>query len=185
MMSRQIAALLLKNRGLAAAGADSAVSDRELLRRFADERDEGAFTLLVWRHGALVWRVCRGIVANEQDAEDVFQAAFLVLARKASASGWHESIANWLYETAYRLACKARAAGRRKAARLGQMEGKLPAAESADEMTMREVRGVLYEELATLPEELRAPLVLCYLEGATWEQAARRLGWSRQTLARR
>src|SRR5262249_35720421 len=144
-----------------------------------------AFTLLVGRHGALVWRVCRGIVANEQDAEDVFQATFLVLARKAAASGWRDSVANWLYETAYRLARKARAAGRRQAARLGQLEGRLPAAESADEMTMREGRAVLYEELAALPEELRSPLVLCYLEGATQEQAARRLGWSHRTLRRR
>src|SRR5262249_40109442 len=146
MIYRQIAAVLLKSRGLTVAGADSAVSDRELLRRFADERDEGAFTLLVGRHGALVWRVCRGIVANEQDAEDVFQATFLVLARKAASSGWRDSVANWLYETAYRLALKAKTAGRRKVVRLGQLEGKLPAAESADEMTMREGRAVLYEE---------------------------------------
>src|SRR5262249_10023159 len=138
MLSPQIAAALLKSRELAVAGAESAVSDCELLRRFADERDEGAFALLVGRHGALVWRVCRSSVGKEQDAEDVFQATFLALARKAAASGWRGSVANWLYETAYRLARKAKAAGRRQTIRLGQLESRLPAAESADEMTVRE-----------------------------------------------
>jgi RNA polymerase sigma factor (sigma-70 family) len=185
MTSRRIAAFLLKNLGRAGATDERAVSDRELLRRFADERDERAFTQLVERHAALVWRVCHGIVANEHDAEDVFQATFLVLARKAASSGWRESVANWLYETAHRLACKARAAGWRQAVRLGQLEDKLSAPESADDMTMREAREVLYDELATLPENLRTPLVLCYLEGATREQAARQLGWSQRTLERR
>jgi RNA polymerase sigma factor (sigma-70 family) len=181
MSSGRIAAYLLKNLGRAGVTENRADTDRELLRRFAVERDESAFTELVQRHGALVWRVCHGIVANEHDAEDVFQATFLVLARKAASSGWRESVANWLYETAHRLACKARAAGRRQAVRLGQLEDSVRAAESADDMTMREARVVLYEELAALPEDLRTPLVLCYLEGATrWRErrGSRRHGGS-------
>src|SRR5439155_19795760 len=84
-------------------------SDRDLLRLFADQRDEQAFAELVRRHGSMVFAVCRRVLGHPQDAEDAFQAAFLVLARKAGARGWHESIANWLYLVARRLALRLRA----------------------------------------------------------------------------
>src|SRR5437867_3351644 len=81
-------------------------SDRELLQRFALERDEAAFAVLVLRHGPLVLGVARRILRHDQDAEDVFQAAFLLLARKAASSLWQRSIAGWLYRVAYRLALR-------------------------------------------------------------------------------
>jgi DNA-directed RNA polymerase specialized sigma24 family protein len=113
-------------------------SDRDLLRRFADERDEAAFAALVRRHGALVFSVCRRVLANRQDAEDVFQAAFLVLARKAVRSHWQESVGTWLHEVAYRLARKAQAAAARRRKHEQQARGR-DAAGLLEEVSFREV----------------------------------------------
>src|SRR5579884_505079 len=109
-------AILRHIRRLAAGPAEEALTDRELLHRFGTQRDEAAFAALVRRHGRLVLGVCRRVLGQEQDAEDAFQATFLILARKAAARGWRESISNWLYRVAYRLAVRARRqAGRRQA----------------------------------------------------------------------
>src|SRR5437868_5481508 len=83
-------------------------TDRQLLERFAAGRDEDAFAALVERHGALVWGVCRRALRHTQDAEDAFQATFLVLARKAAVVRWRESVHNWLYEVASRVSAEAR-----------------------------------------------------------------------------
>src|SRR5882672_3914839 len=76
----------------------ASLTDRDLLWRFADERDDASFSAIVGRHGLMVWQVCQRVLHNESEAEDVFQATFLVLARKAASSRWHESVANWLYQ---------------------------------------------------------------------------------------
>jgi C-terminal peptidase prc len=159
-------------------------TDRQLLERFSVGRDEAAFAALVERHGPLVWGVCRRVLRQEQDAEDAFQATFLVLARKAGTVRWRDSVHNWLYEVASRLAAEARV----KAARRRLHEGRAAAlarTETLPDDIARELGAVLDEELRRLPARLRAPLLLCYLEGRTSDQAARHLGWSLRTLQRR
>jgi RNA polymerase sigma factor (sigma-70 family) len=158
--------------------------DRELLRRFAQEHDEAAFAVLVRRHGPMVLHVCRRHLGNWHDAEDVCQAVFVVLAAKAAARHWQESVANWLHQVAYNLARKARAAAARRCAREGRADVRPPGGPE-DEVTARELRAALDEELARLPEKYRAPLVLCYLEGATRDEAAQQLGWPLGTLKSR
>ena len=161
----------------------TSVDDGRLLERFVHQRDEQAFAELVARHGALVFGLCRRLLGNVQDAEDVFQATFLVLARKAASIRKTESLSSWLHGVAYRLALKARAEIERR--RLHEQQA-IPPAESAEtDWSWREVRGLLDEELQRLPEKQRVPLVLCYLEGLTQDEAARRLGWPRGTLKRR
>jgi RNA polymerase sigma factor (sigma-70 family) len=150
-------------------------TDRELLDRFARARDELAFEALVRRHGPLVLAVGRRVLGNEADADDVFQATFLLLAQKAGTVAWQGCVAGWLHRTARQLACKARDAAQRRA----RHERLAPAREGAnplDQITARELLGILDEELLGLPDRYRAPLVLCYLQGATRDEAARELG---------
>ena len=158
-------------------------SDPELLRRFAGQGDGAAFHALLLRHGPMVLEVCHGVLGNEADAEDAFQATFLILARKASSIRKTESLGSWLHGVAYRTALKARAqsATRRK------NEACAPARPHAepDDLTWREVRQVLHEELTGLAERYRAPLVACYLEGKTQDEAAAQLGVAKTTLKQR
>ena len=159
------------------------LSDRALLERFAHLHDEAAFATLVGRHGAMVLAVCRRVLGHPQDAEDAFQAVFLILARKAAAS-WSESVGPWLYRVAYRLALRARTdAARRQRGTI--REDVMPPADPKDQLTLRELHAVLDEELQRLPEGERAALVLCHLEGRTQAEAAQQLGWSVGTLRRR
>jgi serpin B len=164
-------------------GAD-APSDGQLLERFACRRDEAAFEALLERHGRMVWNVCWRVLANSSDAADAFQATFLVLVRKAGSIAKRDSVASWLYGVAHRVALDARAGAARRRAheqRAGaRAEEGLPV--SAE---VAELRQVLDEELARLPEKYRAPLVLCYLEGKTNDEAADQLGWTRGTIAGR
>src|SRR5262245_48884090 len=150
-------------------------TDRHLLQRFAAARDEAAFELLVRRHGALVRGVCRRVLGNADDADDAFQATFLVLATKAASVDWRAGVGPWLYQVAYRLARKARARAARRRLQEGQAPLPRPAA-APDDLTWRELRPLLDEELARLPQRYRAPLVLCYLEGKTRDEAAELLG---------
>jgi RNA polymerase sigma factor (sigma-70 family) len=159
-------------------------TDHDLLRRFVDQRDEAAFEALVRRHGPMVLRLCRRLLRDWHDAQDIFQATFLVLARKAAAIRKRASLGCWLHGVAYRLALKVRAQTRKAAARpLWEAEGVSP--DILANLTWRELRTVLDEELNRLPEKYRAPLVLHYLEGQTQEEAAHQLGCSRSTLKRR
>ena len=169
---------------LVAGHVDSGAADRDLLKRFAESKDEAAFDALVRRHGAMVQAVARRVLGNAHDAEDVCQAAFLLLAKKAAAGRWRPSVAQWLHQTAHLLALKARTAAARRARREGLAARTEPANPLA-EMTGQELLAVLDEELLALPESLRAPLVLCYLDGATRDEAAERLGCPLSTLKKR
>jgi RNA polymerase sigma factor (sigma-70 family) len=161
--------------------APSPAGDAELLRRFVAARDGDAFAALVRRHGPVVFSVCRSVLRHQQDAEDAFQATFLVLARRATAVRKPASLGSWLHGVAYRLALKARARSADRQRRTQQLP--VPAeATSMDDLTWRELREVLHEELARLPESFRVPVLLCYFEGRTQDEAARQLGCAKATV---
>jgi RNA polymerase sigma factor (sigma-70 family) len=157
------------------------LSDRELLGCFTEQRDEAAFAALVSRHGPMVLRLCRRLLRHSHDAEDVFQATFFVLAKKAASVRWRESVAGWLYRTAAHLALHARTAAARRRTHEGQVRTASPADPLA-EITLRECQQALDDALARLPEKYRTPLILCCLEGESRDEAAQQLGWSLQTL---
>jgi RNA polymerase sigma factor (sigma-70 family) len=160
------------------------LTDCQLLERFAHLQDETAFAALVQRHGTMVYGVCRRVLQRAEDAEDVFQATFLVLARKAAAVAWPESVGRWLYQVAYRLSAEARTRNsRRDALEKQAAQRRKPA--GANHEGLREGCAMLDEALHGLPARYREPLVLCYLEGLTRDQAAGQLGWSLRTLERR
>jgi RNA polymerase sigma factor (sigma-70 family) len=184
MPTSQANAVLRYIENVAAAEGALTVADGELLQRFVPCRDEAAFAVLVRRHGPMVLRLGRRLLQNEHDAEDVFQATFLVLSRQAAALRTQQSLGAWLYGVAYRIAQKARIS----AARRRKYEPRADTARVADplaEIAVREARMVLDQELARLPDKFRGPLVLCYLEGRTREEAARQLGWSPSMLKSR
>jgi RNA polymerase sigma factor (sigma-70 family) len=171
-------------RTLAARQATAMLSDQQLLQRFLHERSEASFAALVARHGPMVLSVCRRILQHAQDAEDAFQATFLVLARKANSIRKQTSLGSWLHGVAYHSAECLRAKTRRRVAHERRLSAP-PPGEAMDDVTWRELRAALDEELRSLPEKYRAPLVLCYLEGRTQDEAARHLGWSKNTFRRR
>jgi RNA polymerase sigma-70 factor (ECF subfamily) len=156
-------------------------TDGQLLRRFVSGEEE-AFALLVRRHGPMVLGVCRRVLGNASDADDAFQATFLVLARGAGKVRQSASLAGWLYRVAFRAARKMKSSTDRRRLREQQAGQSAP---PDPYPTWTEVRAVLDEELARLPERERQPLVMCYLQGLTQEEAAARLGWPRGTLKRR
>jgi RNA polymerase sigma factor (sigma-70 family) len=151
------------------------LSDAELLERFVAQQDGAAFELLLWRHGPKVLGVCRRVLRHEQDAEDAFQATFLVLARKAASVGRREAIGPWLYRVAYRVALRAKARADRRPVRQARPED-VPAVERTPDLIWADLRPVLDEEVSRLPGKYRAAFVLCYLDGKTNEEAARELG---------
>jgi RNA polymerase sigma factor (sigma-70 family) len=159
-------------------------SDRHLLERFAQRHDEAAFGALVERHAPLVYGVCWRVLRHTQDAEDAFQASFVVLARKAGSISWRDSVSNWLYQVAYRIAVETKTnTARRRIHERQAAEMRIP--EVTDQASRQELAQVIDEELHRLPDKYRAPLLLCYLEGETSDQAAKHLGWSLRTLQRR
>src|SRR5262245_6941971 len=165
-------------------GADAERTDGHLLERFGTQRDESAFTTLVERHGPMVLQVCHRILDDIHDAEDAFQATFLVLARKAAAVRNRESVAAWLHGVALRVARKMRMALTRRSEEAVEVE-MTSAEDPVATVVLREMRPLLDEELGRLPENYRVPLILCYLEGKTGDEAARELGWPRGTVSGR
>src|SRR5262245_4688318 len=161
----------------------SVESDRQLVERVLATRDEAALLTIVLRHGTMVYHVCRRVLRHPQDAEDAFQATFLVLAQELHALRQHSSLAGWLHGVALRVARKARA--RAMARQRWEAGAARPEAVPPDDLTWSEVRSALDAELSRLPDRWRLPLVLCYLEGQTQDEAADQLGWSKSTLRRR
>jgi RNA polymerase sigma factor (sigma-70 family) len=155
--------------------------DAELLARFARANDPAAFELLVWRHAAMVLRVCRGVLRDHHAAEDACQATFLALARRAAAVGRRGTVAGWLYRVARRTA--ARAGGRPAGRGVGPVDPDRFTAPSATPRPDPDLTRLLHDELARLPEKYRSPLLLCFFEGQTYAEAARRLGWPVGTVA--
>jgi RNA polymerase sigma factor (sigma-70 family) len=179
-----LAADLRRLRGKLASQQRTNDGDEQLLHAFADFRDEHAFSVLVRRHGPMVLRVCRRVLGHEQDAEDAFQATFLVLARNAAALRKKAALASFLHGTAYRLApCAKRASARRRKHERQAVSGF--SINPADELSWREVRELLDEEIAHLPEKYRTIFVLCCLEELSQAEAARRLGMKERTASNR
>jgi RNA polymerase sigma factor (sigma-70 family) len=177
MLSDRADGLLRHLHRLVAKQSTAHVLDEELVERFATRRDQVAFAALVRRHGPMVLSVCRRILHSAHDAEDAFQATFLVLSRKAGMLRRRGSVGNWLYGVAYRVALRARASAARRRAHESRVVQKTEPG-PLGELTMREAQTILDEELAHLPERFRTPLVLCCLEGMARDEAASQLGWS-------
>ena len=180
-------------RALFAAGTATGLTDSELLERYTAKRAESAeaataaemaFAALVDRHGAMVWGVCHRVLGDAHEAEDAFQATFLVLVRKAGSVRVDGSLGRWLYGVAHRVALRARSEAR--AARSGI--GRAPATSSDDpvgEVELRDLRNAVGEELDRLPAKYRCPVELCHLQGMTYDQAARQLNWPVATVKSR
>jgi RNA polymerase sigma factor (sigma-70 family) len=171
-------------RRIAVSSGRAAMTDAELLAAFRARRDELAFETLVRRHGPMVFGVCNRILAGRHDAEDAFQATFLVLVRKAHAIGRPELLANWLYGVASRTACKARAVLARRRFREQPLTD-LHHPPAIDRDSSRELRAMLDQALGRLPEKYRVPLILCELQGQSRKQAAQTLGLPEGTLSSR
>jgi RNA polymerase sigma factor (sigma-70 family) len=170
-----------------AARADRDATDAQLLDRFAAAGDRAALEALVRRYGPSVWGVVRRLLNNLPDAEDAFQATFLVLVRRAAALDRRPPLGGWLYGVACRVARRARSQAARRQARERREPERYAAVGPdcpADEATRRELRQVLDEELQRLPAQYREPLVLCYLQGKTNVQAARELGLPAGSMSR-
>jgi RNA polymerase sigma factor (sigma-70 family) len=168
---------ILRQIRAAVAGQLSAVPDAELIARFLRTRDETAFELLVWRHGQLVWGVCRRTARDRHAVEDAFQATFLALARRAGSVANRAALAGWLYRVAYRAAREAARRARGRTEPLADAETVPDRSTSpADEAARRELRRVIDEEVYRLPERFRDVFVLCELQGRTATEAAAALG---------
>ncbi len=162
-------------RRIAAGHARDEQADAALLARFVRQGDQTAFEVLVHRHGPLVWGVCRRMLTRTEDAEDAFQAVFVVLLRRAGSIRDGSLLGNWLYGVAYRVAVRARTRAARRAGREKQGMLAEPAATAIE--TTTDWQPLLYEEVFRLPEKYRRPIVMCYLSGKTNEEAAVALGW--------
>ena len=188
MAHRQFNVVLRHLDRLMGRSATDQLEDGPLLDRFTQQRDEAAFALLVERHGPLVMGVCRRLLHDEHEAEDAFQAVFLVLSRKAAAIRKQSALGSWLYGVAYRVSLEARGKSYRRRQReiAGDLETvSKQAAEPESSVAEREMQEVLADELTRLPDKFRAPIVLCYFQGKTNEQAALELGYPKGTVLSR
>jgi RNA polymerase sigma factor (sigma-70 family) len=151
------------------------MSDDQMVADFVSLGDGSAFEGLVRRYGPMVFRVCRDVLGDPQDAEDAFQATFVVLLRQAGSIRDRASIGRWLYEVASRISRRER----RRVAKIRSQERQVPAMDWAAppdfDPAAREWKPILHDEIRRLPAKLRDPIVLCYFEGLTVEAAARRL----------
>ena len=160
-------------------------TDGQLLESFVSQQDEAAFAVLVRRHGPMVLGACRRVLSNHHDAEDAFQATFLILVRKADSIVPQGMVANWLYGVAYRTALKARTILAKQRVRERQVK-EMPEPEAAEaDHCWRDLRPLLDQELSQLPDKYRLAVVLCDLEGKTGKETARQLGCPEGTVSSR
>ena len=183
MPERPLRRLVERLLRVASSAADDLPTDGELLNHYLHRRDQAAFELLVRRHGALVLGVCRRVLRDAHAAEDAFQATFLVLACKAR-SVRQQTIAAWLHRVALRIALRARRGQARRAIRERPLLQE-PMVAEVDRQEGPELRSILDDELARLPERLRLPVLLCYVEGHTTAQVAKLLHCPRGTVLSR
>src|SRR5262245_28965726 len=160
------------------------LTDGQLLEDYVRCREEAALGALVGRHGSMVWGVCRRVLCNWHDAEDAFQATFVVLIREAASIAAPELLASWLYGVAHQTALKARAKAAKRQARKRQVKA-IPDTAAAEQNVWRDLQPVLDQALSRLPDVYRVAIVLCDLEGKTRREAARQLGVPDGTLAAR
>src|SRR5262245_4932145 len=160
------------------------LTDGQLLKDHLGRRDEAALAALVRRHGPMVWGVCRRVLCNYHDAEDAFQATFLVLVRKAASIASPELLANWLYGVAHQTALNARAATAKRRARERQVT-EMPEPAVTEQDLWGDLQPLLDQGLSRLPEKYRVAIVLCDLQGKTRKEAAQQLGVPDGTLAAR
>ncbi len=161
-------------------GTVAGLDEGALLERYVTARDEAAFAALVARHGPMVLGVCRRVLRDERDVEDAFQATFLVLVRRAGAIRDGDLVGRWLHGVAHRVAVRARAHSARRFVREQATSVSIEPAAFASgpaDLERRELLSIVDEEVTRLPSALREPVVLCYLEGMTHDEAARRLRW--------
>lgn|GEM_PF-6490820 len=166
------------------AETESPVGDSELLLRFVGG-DEGAFAALVRRHGRLVWSVCRHLTGSDTEADDAFQATFVVLLQNARKIRNAGRLSSWLHGVAYRICAKARRAAKRRADREHAIAAPERNGSAVPDSAWDRALAAVHEELGTLPETLRVPFVLCCLEGKGTTEAAEQLGWKLGTLSGR
>jgi RNA polymerase sigma factor (sigma-70 family) len=184
MATGQLTAVIQHLRQTALRSADEGLTDGELLGAFLARQDHQAFESLLWRHGPMVLGVCRRILRHAHDAEEAFQATFLVLVRRAASVVPREAVGNWLYGVAYRTALEARRARARRQAREKQMKH-VPHPQVEPEQGWHDLQPILDQELSRLPDKYRIAVVLCDLEGRTCREVARRLGVPERTLSGR
>jgi RNA polymerase sigma factor (sigma-70 family) len=164
-------------RRLRAVASPDPATDEQLLSRYLTGRDQEAFTELTRRHARAVLAACRQVLSDPADVEDAFQATFLVLVQKAGRVNWRASLGGWLFAVAHRVAVRA-ARTRGRKSRAEQKAARPPsAAAPTPDLSWREAAAVLHEELDRLPDRYRLPLILCYLDGLSRDEAADRLGW--------
>ncbi|MHC5542970.1 RNA polymerase sigma factor, partial [Singulisphaera rosea] len=156
-------------------GTVSGAGEDQLLQRFVSAHDEVAFEVLVRRHGPMVWSVCRRLLRDPHDAEDAFQATFLVLARKAGSIRERQFLGTWLYGVAYRVAARSRRDIETRRRRECHSRDDVPSVVAFDDAEVREVRSLLDDEIGRLPERYRTPVVLHYFQGWTHLQIAEQL----------
>ncbi|HZW33872.1 MAG TPA: sigma-70 family RNA polymerase sigma factor [Isosphaeraceae bacterium] len=185
MATETMGAALRQINRLFADGAVTGLSDAQLLERFVRGHDATAFEALVARHGPMVLSVCRGVLRDPNDAEDAFQATFLVLVKKAGSIGGRVVLGGWLYQVARRIALQANMAAARRRAHERQAAQMAMITSTSSPNFADELLPAIHGELARLPEELRLAVLLCDLEGLPQAQAAAELRWSERTLRRR
>jgi RNA polymerase sigma factor (sigma-70 family) len=184
MATAQLAAVVRRIRGRVADSKVGGQSDGALLRAYLGHGDQAAFEALLRRHAPMVLSVCRRALGNTHDAEDALQATFLVLAQKAASIRKRESLVSWLHGVAYRMATNAK----RATARRHKHESRANTPQPPDPAlcaSWLELQALLDEEVACLPETLRAPFILCCLESKSYAEAAGQLGLQEGTIRNR